>query len=452
VRIVRSTACAGASGCAIGLWTATDPGSWVPLVPLALAAAAIALLLGGSTPAAFLAATVALSGVGGRNFGYAGTGLTEIDELLIPLIPIVLGFLWWALRFGNPPPSSQAVQAQLRLHWPLWGLALYATTTALWAERPAVAFAVGLCWIAVLAYLAVNELRPAELTYALAAGLWVLLAASNIRQWLAPVSRPFGGSDAENLLPFGRLVGITEDSMEAGELGVVCLVASLLLRRRAERWFGTLLGLFSVLHSDQRASMAAVAAALLVVAVLRARTPGARLLLICGTAVLVLTPVAVGLLDAGTIARASDGRDLQTLSQRTVQWSEAWESFDEWLMLGNGPGAEETVARGTFAPVTTNLHNRALQATVALGLPGLAFGAIGLGRALKRWGRLPPEIVGLLIGVVVNSVTVPGFGSVGLTPTAMSLLLVVYAASRAGPADSHEPDQRSASSLSATST
>lgn len=419
-------------GTATGLWSAQQLDSPWPLLGLLITAAAVAVTVGGGLAVAAVASTVALSSVAGRSFGYAGTGLTEVDEIMVPLLPALLALVWLT-AVGDTTSTRQRLRDSLREHWPLWGLVGWATATALWADRPGIALMVASAWGVMLAATSLAGTSPFQLSLGAASGLWAVMVAGNVREWASPVLRPFGG-DGSVLLPVDKIVGFGEDSTELADFAVAGLFLSLLIPHRVGRIFGVVLSLLTIARTDQRGAIVATVAGC-VVLLLASRSARTRRLggsFVPLAAAGLVIALAAGWVDTSSVARADDSSDLRTLSNRTQLWSDAWDQRDDWLLAGSGPGAEEMVVGLDDPTLVVNVHNRLLQLGVTLGAVGMALTLAAAATVWRSYRRLPTPIVAAAAALVVSGMSVPGFGAVGPTPATITLAIAVWAAGSAG--------------------
>jgi hypothetical protein len=428
---LRPVTVAVLGGAAVGLWSAQQVGSPLPLLALALVGAGVARALGAGVGGQVLAATVALSAVAGRTFGYAGTGLVEVDELVVPLLPLTAGLLLAVTGPWRDGVCRATVAESVRDHRLLWALAGWTAITTLWADRPAVALTVGCGWLALLLGAAVGRVGALDASYGVLGGAWAVMVASNVRAWLEPVPRP-SGADGATILPVDKIVGFAEDTTELADIAVSVLFLALLPRDWRVRLFGIALSVVTIVRTDQRAAMIAAGVGLLVLAASERRHVAAR---VGVAAMLVVGAVGVVALQAGWLdldrVSRGDGSDLTTLSRRTDLWNAALDERSDWLPLGRGPGSEELVAALPDSALVVNLHNRLLQWAVTLGAVGVALvGACG-GLVWRMRKRLPTAVAAAGAATLVSGLAVPGFGGVGLTPATLVLAVWVYAAGSA---------------------
>jgi exopolysaccharide production protein ExoQ len=224
-------------------------------------------------------------------------------------------------------------------------------------------------------------------------------------------------------------------------LALVIAVAFALRRNGGARWSKNVyVGLAVVyagalLRNETRGSIGGAVAGVLVVAIVSARRH-ARPQRVGAIAIGVAFLALAALPNIITyLARGESTAKLATLNSRTKLWSQAWILFQQHPLTGWGIGA----TRGLFLQ-TIGLgggHNALVNVLVDGGVVGLVWWLtmlVSLIVAVTRVARVPswrpevPMLAGLLVMLIVNSLTIEGIGAAANVSSLWLLLLLGWSA------------------------
>lgn len=197
--------------------------------------------------------------------------------------------------------------------------------------------------------------------------------------------RPF----PSDLLRPGSLTGNATDQGILGAILVAVLASAALGRWRQEQkvqwWWiiGAAAGIFSTATSNSRAGLLALAIVILgvVVRFLVTSRRRRRDLLIAGGVVVATFAVVVAVPLTRARLFGSGGFAQQTVGDRFIMWSDAWQLFLSSPWLGVGPNGfadaitpyfgDEWFTRADVGAILDSPHNVVVQAAVVGGIPGL---------------------------------------------------------------------------------
>lgn len=377
----------------------------VLLPALALALVQRAGQAGGAALAGLAAAVVLLSDATLRGAPEAGLDLQSVAKFGLWVLGLLL-VCWRRAELGRAlrhPPTALLALFGL---WCLLGSALSVT--------PVYSAGAALAWLGlwVLAVVLASALTPRQGAMVLAAALAAAMVLSLALLAVAP-AWALTPMDNGRVL---RLSGIFASPNNLGRAAALVLLLALLLlpgQRRAAAWpwlLAAALGAAGLWLSDNRGSMAALAAALAVV--LLGRRPLAALALAAvALAAGLLLAAAPWALEALGLLVSRSGRldELSTLTGRTEIWAASWRLIEQAPWLGHGYASSRELLPAAWDDgwgwTTTSAHNLWLQAWLTTGALGLALVLAAqlawLWQALRRPLPLRDAVVVLVLVVGV---------------------------------------------------